>query len=166
MRALGGVVTGLVIMLRTLKKEKITIHRLKTIKPMENAVTVRLVHTTCKYDKHDKCDDMVRLKDQNMDLLQSRRRLCKEFQVFPHRQAGPNDVMLRAYTQNFPRESHGEPDRPFKIKFGNLVLGPVHTNKNENYMFENKTIQPNVRIFRESSWSYILTCKELQLQII
>lgn len=23
---------------------------------MENAVTVRLVHTTCKYDKHDKYD--------------------------------------------------------------------------------------------------------------
>ena len=70
---------------------------------MENAVTVRLVHTTWKYDKHDKYDDMVRLNDQKMDLLQSRRRLCKEFQVFPNRQARPNDIMLRAYTKNFPR---------------------------------------------------------------
>lgn len=147
MRALGGVVTGLVIMLRTLKKEKITIHRLKTIKPMENAVTVRLVHTTCKYDKHDKYDNMVGLNDQKMDLLQSRRRLCKEFQVFPHRQAGPNDIMLRAYTKNFPWESHRELVA-YAPTFQNQVWKPgswpVHTNKTENYMFENNTIQPNV----------------------
>ena len=126
-------------MLRTLKKEEITIH--KTIKPMENA-GVRLVHTTCKYDKHDKYDDMVRLNDQKMDLLQSRRRLCKEFQVFPHRQAGPNDVMLRAYTKNFPWESHREPDRPLKIKFGNLVLGQYIQIKPRTICLKTKQFNP------------------------
>ena len=33
--------------------------------------------------------------------------------------------------------------RPLKIKFGNLVLGPVHKNRNDDYMFEKQKKQFN-----------------------